>query len=233
MDYVVDAVTNLVHAAVSSPWIYPALLLCALLDGVLPVFPAETLVVTAGLYAAHGRPWLPGVVAAAAAGAVAGDHLSYLLGRRASGRVRDWTRRGRRRSAALEWAGRALAARGGLILVAARYVAAGRNATTLTMGAVRYPLRAFSLYDMLGSGAWALCSALLGYVGGVAFQRHPLQGLLLGLGAAAATTLAGEGVRRVRHGRRGGGTEADTPGSKQEPGEGPEMRETPADEHAA
>lgn len=193
-----DAVLSLLHGAVTSIWIYPALFVCALLDGVVPVFPAETLVVTAGLYAAQGRPVLPAVVLAAAAGACAGDHIAYLLGRVSGGRVRAWMGRGPRREAAFAWAERGLAVRGGLVLVAARYVAGGRNATTLMMGAVGYPLRAFSSYDMIGAGSWALFSALLGYVGGVAFEQHPLQGLLFGLSAAVVITAAVEAVRQVR-----------------------------------
>lgn len=195
--YVFDAVLGVLHGAVTSLWVYPALFACAMLDGVVPVFPAETLVVTAGLYAAQGRPSLPLVVLLAAAGATAGDHLAYLLGRAAGGRVRAWSVRGRRRAAAFAWAERGLAVRGGVILVAARYVAGGRNAATMAMGAVGYPLRSFSFYDVVGAGGWALFSALLGYVGGVAFERQPAEGLLFGLSAAVLIAVIVEVLRRV------------------------------------
>ncbi len=197
------AVLDQLHGAVTSGWIYPALFVIAMLDGVVPVFPAETLVVTAGLYsAADGRPLLPAVVALAGAGAFAGDHLAYLLGRSGGPRVDRWMHKGPRRAAAFAWAARSLARRGGLVLVVARYVAGGRNAATMTMGAVGYRLRAFSLYDGIGAGSWALVSALLGYVGGVAFERHPLRGLLFGLGVAVAVTVAAEGLRHLRGRRR-------------------------------
>lgn len=203
--YVFDAVLSLLHGAVTSLWVYPALFACAMLDGVVPVFPAETLVVTAGLYAAQGRPSLPLVVLMAAAGATTGDHLAYLLGRAAGRRVRAWSARGRRRAAAFAWAERGLAVRGGMVLVAARYVAGGRNAATMAMGAVGYPLRSFSFFDVIGAGSWALVSALLGYVGGVAFEQQPVEGLLFGLSAAVVITVMVEAVRRARpHGRPAG-----------------------------
>jgi membrane protein DedA with SNARE-associated domain len=46
--------------------------------------------------------------------------------------------------------------------------------------------------------AWASYAALLGYVGGRAFEDNLLWGLLVGFGVAAATFLAVEVVRRVR-----------------------------------
>lgn len=233
----IDAVLGLLHGAVTSLWVYPALFVCAMLDGVVPVFPAETLVITAGLYAAQGRPSLLLVVVLAAAGACAGDHIAYLLGRASGGRIRAWAGRGPRREAAFAWAERGLAVRGGLVLVAARYVAGGRNATTLTMGAVGYPLRSFSSYDVVGAGSWALFSALLGYVGGVAFEQHPVKGLLFGLSTAVAIMVLAESLRTVRRRRArradtgtSGDSEASNKASDQDPG----LEESfPAGGHAA
>lgn len=226
--YVFDAVLGLLHGAVTSLWVYPALFACAMLDGVVPVFPAETLVVTAGLYAAQGRPSLPLVVLLAAAGATAGDHVAYLLGRAAGGRVRAWSGRGRKRTAAFAWAERGLAVRGGVVLVAARYVAGGRNATTMAMGAVGYPLRSFSFYDVIGAGSWALFSALLGYVGGVAFERQPVEGLLFGLSAAVLIAVTVEALRHVslRRRRAAAGPEAAFGGDAAQDGVEPGLEES-------
>src|SRR5687768_15674203 len=55
-----------------------------------PVVPSESLVVTAGVFAAAtGEPSLPLVIIAAALGAITGDHFSYLIGTRASGKVAE------------------------------------------------------------------------------------------------------------------------------------------------
>ena len=76
---VTDAITHIVEGAMASPWVLLALFAVAAIDGFFPVVPAESLVVTAGVFAAStGEPSLPLVVLAAALGAFTGDHVSYL-----------------------------------------------------------------------------------------------------------------------------------------------------------
>ncbi len=95
-----------------------------------------------------------------------------------------------------------MAERGGLILVVARYVPGGRTAVTVTMGAVGYRLRWFSLFAGVAAVSWTLYGALLGYVGGVAFEDDPLMGVAVGLGLALSVTAVVEAVRFVQGGRR-------------------------------
>ncbi|GGL32344.1 DedA family protein [Planomonospora parontospora] len=193
-----QAILDAVQQAMASPWIYLALFALAVLDGFFPIVPAETSLITAGVFAAStGAPDLPLVIAVGALGAFAGDHISYAIGRTANGRLRG----GRRTGKAFAWAERALAERGGLVLVVARYIPGGRTACTLTMGAVAYPRRSFALFDALAAGSWAVYSALIGYVGGAAFEHDPVKGLLLGLGIAVTITVVVEAVRYVRHRR--------------------------------
>ncbi|MEV1331821.1 DedA family protein [Micromonospora costi] len=192
---------ELLHQTMSSPWVYLAIFGIAVLDGFFPVVPSETAVITAGVFAASGTPDLPAVILVAAAGALVGDHVSYALGRAGGSRLLDrLPARGRRR-AGVEWARRGIALRGGLILTVARYVPGGRTAVTLTMGAVGYPRRRFLTFDALAAGSWGLYSALVGYLGGLAFEQDPLRGLLFGLGLALAVTAVVEGVRVLRRRR--------------------------------
>jgi membrane protein DedA with SNARE-associated domain len=196
-----DAILQLTHELMASWWIYLALFGFATLDGFFPAIPSETLVVTAGVFAALGEPNLYGVIAAAAAGAFVGDHVSYLLGRGAGGRLLARFRPGTKRHAMTLWARKALAERGGLVLVVARYVPGGRTAVTLTMGAVRYPLRSFSFFAGLAALSWGLYCSLVGYLGGKAFEDNPVKGVILGIGLALTVTLI---VEVVRHQRRKG-----------------------------
>jgi membrane protein DedA with SNARE-associated domain len=185
------AILDLVEQVMSSPWLYVALFGLALLDGFFPVVPAETSVITAGVFAAaSGEPNLALVILVAALGAFAGDHISYLIGNKSSGRLRG--------KKAFVWARGALAERGGLVLVVARYIPGGRTATTLTMGAVRHPLRSFTFFDAIATSSWAVYSGLIGYFGGMAFENDPIKGLLLGLGIALSITAVVEIVRWVR-----------------------------------
>ncbi|MFF4891506.1 DedA family protein [Micromonospora chersina] len=208
-----DSVLDLLHQTMSSPWVYLALFAIAVVDGFFPVVPSETAVITAGVFAATGQPDLPLVVGVAALGALVGDHVSYAIGRHGGGRLlarlpsagRDAAPgRGRRRRAAVEWARRGIAARGGLILAVARYVPGGRTAVTLTMGATRFPRRRFLAFDALAAASWGSYSALVGYLGGLAFERDPVRGLLLGLGLALTLTVIVEAVRWARGRRRRG-----------------------------
>ncbi|TDD28583.1 DedA family protein [Nonomuraea terrae] len=184
------AILDFVEQAMSSPWLYLALFALALLDGFFPVVPAETSVITAGVFAATGEPNLALVILVASLGAFTGDHISYLIGSRAGGRL------GERR--AFVWARDALAVRGGLVLVVARYIPGGRTATTLTMGAVRHPLRSFTFFDAVAAVSWGVYSGLIGFFGGMAFENDPIKGLLLGFGIAVSVTVVVEVVRWIR-----------------------------------
>lgn len=190
---------QLVEGAVGSPWFYAAVFAFAAVDAFFPAVPSESLVITAGVFAAAGDPNLGIVVAAAALGAFAGDHVSFLAGRAFGERALRRVPPGSRRGATLTWARETLAERGGLILVVCRYIPGARTAVTLTAGGVRYPLRSFSFFDAIAAGSWALYSGLVGYVGGAAFENDPLKGLLLGLGLALAVAAL---VELGRHARR-------------------------------
>ncbi|MEO3889883.1 DedA family protein [Nonomuraea sp. B5E05] len=184
------AILDLVQQAMASPWLYAVLFGLALLDGFFPIVPAETSVITAGVFAASGETNLALVIIVAALGAFAGDHISYLIGKTSGGRLRN--------KKAFVWARGALEERGGLVLVVARYIPGGRTATTLTMGAVRHPLRSFTFFDTIAAISWAVYSGLIGFFGGMAFENDPIKGLLLGLGIAVSVTAAVEIVRWIR-----------------------------------
>lgn len=194
----IDAIVELVHTAMSSPWIYVVLFALSAIDGFLPVVPSESVVITAGAFAASGVPNVFLVMAFAAAGAFVGDHISYFIGRVAGHRLFQRFPAGSRRRKAYDTAAKVLHDRGGLILVVARYVPGGRTAMTITAGAVGYPLRKFSFFDSIAAVSWGIYSGLVGYLGGVAFEEEPLKGVLLGLGLALSVTAVVEIVRFVR-----------------------------------
>jgi membrane-associated protein len=194
-----DAITELVEGAMGSPWVYLAICAFAAIDGFFPAVPSESLVVSAGVFAATGEPNVFAVIGVAAAGAFAGDHISYMIGHTAGGRLLERAKPGSRKAAALQRGGKLLDERGGTILIVCRYIPGARTAITLTAGAVRYPLRTFSAFDGIAALSWGTYSAMIGYVGGAAFEEEPLKGLALGLGLALTVTLL---VEVVRHARR-------------------------------
>lgn len=194
-----DAIMNWVEGFMGSPWVYVALFAFAAIDAFFPAVPSESLVITAGVFAATGEPELVGVIVAAALGAFCGDHISYGVGRTAGSRILRRARPGTKKARAFEHAGGLLERRGGMILIICRYIPGARTAITLTAGAVRYRLRSFTPFDAVAALSWGVYSALIGYVGGEAFEESPWKGLALGLGMALVLSF---GVEVLRHLRR-------------------------------
>lgn len=197
-----DVILHLIEDVVSSPWIYLILFAVAAIDGFFPVVPSEASVLTAGVFAASGETSLPLVILAAVLGAFAGDQVSYAFGHLAGPRVERRAGSAGRRRAALDKARAALASRGGVIIIVARYFPGARTAVTLTAGAVGYRWQRFACFGAIAALTWGTYSALVGYVGGTAFESDPLKGLLLGFGVAAAVTATAELVRHLVRRRR-------------------------------
>jgi membrane-associated protein len=185
---------SLVDLVSASPWTYAVILSVAALDAVLPLVPSETVAIAAGVLAGAGDLSIALVIAAAAAGAFAGDTSSYGIGRALRDRIGTRVLPDRRRA----WAERALDARGGALIVGARFVPGGRTAVTLTAGALAMPARRYFRLIGLAAVVWASYAALLGYLGGRAFEDEPWRGLLIAFAAAGAIALALELARRAR-----------------------------------
>jgi membrane-associated protein len=198
----IETLLTMVEDLATSPWIFPILFAFAALDAFFPVVPSESVLVTAGVFAASGDPNLVLIIAAAALGALVGDHISYLTGRVAGPRVLKLFPEGTRRRATLDRTERVLHERGGSLLVVARYIPGGRTATTLTMGVTNFPLWRFSSAALLAAVSWGVYVALLGFVGGAAFEDDPFWGLVLGFGLAVGLTLLFELVRMWLRRRR-------------------------------
>lgn len=194
-----DGLVEALEGAMSTPWIYLAVFAIAAIDAFFPVVPSETLVITAGVFAAAtGAPNAVLVVVVAGAGAFTGDHISYTIGRFGGARLVARAQPGSRAERAFGWARRALFRRGGQILIVARYIPGGRTAATLTCGTTGYPLRRFSFFDAIAGLSWGIYSTLIGYFGGRAFEDDPLRGLLAGFAVAVTITVMIELYRYAR-----------------------------------
>lgn len=182
----------------SGPWLYPALFVLAVLDAFVFLTPSELLVLTAGSFAAAGHAEPFTVVASAALGAMAGDHLSYAIGRTGGARLGRLLPRSLRSRTFFVRAGELLARRGGVVLLGARYVPGGRTAITFAAGANGYPLRRFFVFDLAAAVLWATYYCVLGYVGGAAFGGNPWLGIAVGVAVAALAAAGIQAVTRLR-----------------------------------
>lgn len=165
----------------ASPWIFALVFALAILDGLFPPVPSETVIVaTAALSATTGRPDWALLAFAAAAGAFTGDNLTYAIGR-AIGTTRFRWLRGRRAQHAVATATRGFERGGASVIFVARYIPVGRVAVNLTAGAVGYSRRRFVLFSLGAAVTWALYCVAIGYVAGHLFRDSPLIGMAIGI----------------------------------------------------
>jgi membrane protein DedA with SNARE-associated domain len=107
-------------AVAASPWVLAVVFLVSGLDAILPFMPSESTVVACGVIAAGtGRPHPGLLVVVAAAGALAGDLISFRVGRRSTAAVAARLTH-RHTRAPHAWVDRLLHSRGGLVIVFAR-----------------------------------------------------------------------------------------------------------------
>lgn len=180
----VERVVEFLQPYLSPPWGYLIVGLATLLEnsiGAGVVVPGETLVILGGFYARVGRLSLPGVIAVSVVGAIVGDNLGYLIGRRFGRGFLE--RHGPRlfvTPARLAMADAYYRRHGGKTVFLGRFVPVVRSGGFILAGVSRMPWRRFAVYDAAGSALWGTANAVLGYVLGEAYRRA--EGYLRGAG---------------------------------------------------
>ena len=175
-------------------WLLPALALLVALDAPFPVLPSEPLLMTASAVAigAQDVPMAMGLLAAAFAGSVAGDHLMFVLGRTS----RHLGRPGASRIA--RWVRRNIAHRPAVTIVGARFVPAGRLVSTTAAGRYGLSLRRFLPCSVVSSAIWVAYVMGVGLLLGPLTAGDPLRALVAGITIGALTTGAFTLVDRLR-----------------------------------
>jgi membrane protein DedA with SNARE-associated domain len=183
-----------------SPWFYVIVYVIALLDSVIPVVPSETVVIIGGVAASAHDKWLWGVIIVGALGAVTGDNMAYVIGRKA-GVWLTKRRNKKRKQSKLDWAARQLEKRGGVLILTARFIPGGRTAVTITSGITHQPWGKFFFFTVIAGIAWATYAALLGYFGGQSFEDNHTAAFILAFGMALSISLFIEVGRWIWHRR--------------------------------
>lgn len=188
---------SLTQAVSGSSWTYLVVLGVCAGDALLPLFPSETVVVTAAVLAANGRLNIGLVVAAAAGGALLGDNAAYGVGRSGLRRAADRFLRSDKSRQRLDWGRAQLRQHGPWIIIVARFIPGGRTATTYVAGTLGMPWkRRFLPADSSAALLWAIYCAALGYFGGSAFENNLWLPLLIAFGVSLLVAGAGELLRR-------------------------------------
>lgn len=169
------------------------------------VLPGETLTIIAGAYSHEGsgatHPSLVLVMVAAAAGAVAGGQLGFLLGRQIGPRLFDRPDGRLFRRRYLEQTRRYFRRFGSRAILIARFVPFVRTFASPAAGVSGMPLSEFTRFNAIGGIAWAITVAMIGYVVGglVPISRYALL-VTLCIAAISLVPLVLE-VRAVRAAR--------------------------------
>ncbi|MFJ3488135.1 DedA family protein [Leifsonia aquatica] len=204
-----DAVNEFIAQAAASPWVYLVVFAVVLVDAFFPPVPSESVVIAAAAAAvAVGTPNLALVIACAAAGAIAGDNLTYAIGRRVPlERIR--LLRGPRMSAALGRARSGIHKRTGVLVLSARYVPVGRVAVNLMAGASGVAPRRFLLLSSMAGASWAVYSVTVGVIAAQWLGGNALLAMIVGIALGVSTGVVIDAVLR-RAARRRERREADS-----------------------
>jgi len=181
----------------ASPWLYPALYLLVVSDAFLVIVPSEVAVATLGALAAStGAPPLWLLVPVAAAGALTGDLLCYLIGRAVGLDRWRWQREGRTGAAIARIRATALS-RPAVLIFTARYIPFARIAVNLSIGAARLPLTRYLPLAAVAGLFWALYNVGIGTVFGSIFREQPVLAVVCSIAVAMALGIAVDRVVAV------------------------------------
>jgi membrane protein DedA with SNARE-associated domain len=166
--------------------------------------PGETALITAGVLAHRGDFSIELVILIAAAAAIVGDNIGYVIGRTGGRRLLE--RPGfmeRHRRAILAQGEPFFLRHGPKAVFLGRWIAGLRIAAAWLAGISRMPWRTFLFWNALGGIAWAVSVGLLAYYLGPTAERVFRTVGVIGVGTAAAIIVALLAWRRLRRGPAG------------------------------
>jgi membrane protein DedA with SNARE-associated domain len=178
----VEFLNEMLEHAAGQPWIYPVLLVFFFIDGFATILPSETAIVGLSALSLHnGQPnlWILGFTALV--GAMAGDNMAYMLGRKIGLTRWKWMRRPKVQKM-FAWAQYELDKRGAVLIFTARYIPWGRVAVNYVAGQTGFRHRTFFILDAFACVTWVGYSIGIGLLAGQWVHNNPL----LGVGIAVA-----------------------------------------------
>lgn len=132
---------------------------------VMPFLPGDSLLFTAGLFAASGDLSLTILLSSLVVAAILGDNINYWVGRKIGLSVFNWKIKGRQlvKPSYLEKTEAFFEKRGVFAIIMARFVPIVRTFTPFAAGVGRMNYRKFLLFDILGGFLWIFMLTLAGY----------------------------------------------------------------------
>ena len=181
---------------------YPLLFLLVMAESSGVPIPGETALITAAVLASQGQLKIELVIVIAAAGAIIGDNIGYVIGRNGGRWLLERPGRfHRQRLQVLETGEPFFERHGPKAVFFGRFVLVLRVWASWLAGATRMPWHSFLVWNALGGICWAtgvgLIAYFLGHSAGNAVQTFGIWGL-----AAFVLGALGVFIARRRHQRR-------------------------------
>ncbi|MDH4472815.1 MAG: VTT domain-containing protein [Fluviicola sp.] len=157
---------------------------------IMPFLPGDSLLFTAGLFAAPAIDGTPGELSLAMVlgllviAAVLGDNVNYWIGRKLGLGVFNWKIRGRQlvKQSLLEKTEAFFEKNGVKAIIMARFVPLVRTFTPFAAGIGKMNYRKFLLFDVIGGFLWIFSLTLAGYfLGNVDWIKHNIEKVCLGI----------------------------------------------------
>lgn len=152
--------------------------------------PGDTLLFTAGFFAAQGHLPLAGVMAVIFIAAIAGDNIGYTVGKKSGPRLFKKQDGLIFRQEYIMQAEKFYEKHGGKTIIFARFVPIVRTFAPIVAGIGNMPHKRFMFYNILGSAIWTGSIVLLGYWLGSLIDPHTMEKyIILAIGAATFITV--------------------------------------------
>jgi membrane protein DedA with SNARE-associated domain len=180
---------------------YPLLFLLVTGESSGVPIPGETALITAAVLASRGKLSIELVIVLAATGAIVGDNIGYLIGRKGGRWLLERPGRFHRQRLEVLRTGEPFFERhGSKAVYFGRFVLGLRVWASWLAGATRMPWRSFVLWNALGGISWAVAIGLIAYFlgnsAGNAIETFGIYGLFAALAAAATALFMHRRARR-------------------------------------
>lgn len=165
--------------------------------------PGDSLLVTAGFYAASGHLNIAFLNLLLIPCAVLGDATSYYIGKRTGPLLFSKPKSRLFRPEHIEAAHRFYERHGGKAIIIARFIPIVRTFVPVVAGVGKMPYRRFASFNVIGGAAWVLSMTLIGYFLGTAFPdlvKH-IELVIVGVVALSITPAIIEWIKARRRAR--------------------------------
>jgi membrane-associated protein len=151
-------------------------------------FPGDTLLLSAGVFAAQGKLSLPAIIVVVALAAIAGDNIGYHIGKRYGRRLFRKPDGVIFRQEYVQRAEKFYERFGSRTMLIAHFVPVVRTFVPPVAGVARMDYPKYVIFDAIGDTAWAVSVTLIGYWFGTKIPNIDHY-ILLAVGAVMIITL--------------------------------------------